>query len=229
MPRTSKNVAMTLAVKHQTALSHQLGYNSFFRLAVEMAMVTLVLVTPFPENTQRALGQKIQKRITLTPKPCSVKDLISRLRNTLALEYNFTLQFWDPEFYNELCTMTDLSELPHKPTVKIIPVIELMLLSSSEMQIITQRNTEWYSKYSRYITDLQLNPGKENAMDWCLFGSNILCLCWIWASSSKCDPFEWWNTTKSDKGSEAYHSSKAGRDHILLQSITNCWWCTSRC
>lgn len=63
------------------------------------------------------------RKVTLISKPCSVEDLISCLKNTLKLDYNFILQFRDPDFDHELCNLTDLSELPQKPTVKIIPVI----------------------------------------------------------------------------------------------------------
>lgn len=54
-----KNVAMTLAVKHQKALCHQLDCSHFFKLGVEMTNVTSVLVATFPENIQVALSQKI--------------------------------------------------------------------------------------------------------------------------------------------------------------------------
>ncbi|XP_042629274.1 sterile alpha motif domain-containing protein 3-like [Cyprinus carpio] len=74
------------------------------------------------------------RKVKLTSKPGSVEELISCLKNTLRLDYNFTLQFQDPEFDNELCNLTILSELPQKPTVKIIPVIELVPLSSGEME-----------------------------------------------------------------------------------------------
>ncbi|GAA6077971.1 uncharacterized protein LOC113645414 isoform X1, partial [Tachysurus ichikawai] len=43
-------------------------------------------------------------------------------------------KFQDPEFNNELCNLTVLSELSQKPTVKIILVIELVPLSSGEME-----------------------------------------------------------------------------------------------
>jgi len=67
-----KNVAMTLALKHQRALSHQLDCSSFFKLDVEMAKVTPVLVTTFPENIQRALGQKLPhaQALLVAPSVC---------------------------------------------------------------------------------------------------------------------------------------------------------------
>lgn len=64
-----KNVAMTLAVKHQRALSHQLDCSSFFKLGVEMAKVTQVLVNTFPENIQRVLGQKLPQTHTFLVAP----------------------------------------------------------------------------------------------------------------------------------------------------------------
>ncbi|KAL1273015.1 hypothetical protein QQF64_028877 [Cirrhinus molitorella] len=72
------------------------------------------------------------RKIRLTTKPCSVDDLISCLKTSLALEYNFTLQFQDPDFNNDLVNLTNLSELPPKPTVKIIPFIEVMPVSLND-------------------------------------------------------------------------------------------------
>lgn len=74
------------------------------------------------------------RKVTLTSKPCSVEDLINCLRNTLGLNYNFTLQFRDPFFDHEFCNVTALEELPEKPTVKIIPVLELVSVAEDEMQ-----------------------------------------------------------------------------------------------
>lgn len=56
-----RNVALTLAVKHQKAVSYHLDSSSFFKPSVEMEKVTMVSVTAFPENIQRVLGQKIHK------------------------------------------------------------------------------------------------------------------------------------------------------------------------
>ncbi|KAL6488716.1 hypothetical protein MHYP_G00024570 [Metynnis hypsauchen] len=71
------------------------------------------------------------RKLKLTSRPSSVADLIMYIKDSLGLEYDFNLQFRDPEFDNELCNLTDLSELPEKPTVKIIPVLHLVSLPSS--------------------------------------------------------------------------------------------------
>lgn len=54
-----KNVAMTLATKHQKAVSYHLDCSSFFRSSVEMTKVTPVLLASFPLNVQTVLAQNI--------------------------------------------------------------------------------------------------------------------------------------------------------------------------
>lgn len=56
-----RNVALTLAVKHQKAVSYHLDSASFFKPSVEMEKVTTVSVSSFPENIQRVFSQKIHK------------------------------------------------------------------------------------------------------------------------------------------------------------------------
>lgn len=103
------------------------------------------------------------RKIKLTTKPCSVEDLISCLKTILALEYNFTLQFQDPDFDNELCNLTDLSELPQKPTVKIIPFLELISLSSSDTQASNEAMSDAASSAD---TTLISTPPQEQKMPW---------------------------------------------------------------
>lgn len=66
------------------------------------------------------------RKLTMTTRPDTFEDLIGWLKATLQANYSFALQYQDPEFNNELCNLTDLSELPEKPTIKIIPMIELV-------------------------------------------------------------------------------------------------------
>lgn len=54
-----KNVPMTLAVRHQKAISYQLDCSSFYRPEIEMAKVTSLLVSSFPESIQNALHKKV--------------------------------------------------------------------------------------------------------------------------------------------------------------------------
>lgn len=85
--------------------------------------------------SQMAVQQKLTMRVTvsegdirkmtMTTRPDRLEDLIGWLKSTLQTNYSFSLQYQDPEFNNELCNLTDLSELLDKPTIKIIPIIEL--------------------------------------------------------------------------------------------------------
>lgn len=56
-----KNVAMTLATKHQKAVSYHLDCSAFFKPSVEMTRVTPVLIASFPLNVQRVLTQDFAK------------------------------------------------------------------------------------------------------------------------------------------------------------------------
>ena len=56
-----KNVAMSLATRHQRAVSYHLDCSSFFRPSVEMAKVSSVLLASFPLNVQREIAQNASK------------------------------------------------------------------------------------------------------------------------------------------------------------------------
>lgn len=69
------------------------------------------------------------RKLTMTTWADTLEDLIGWLKVTLQANYNFILQYQDPDFNNELCNLEDISELPDKPTMKIIPMIELVPVS----------------------------------------------------------------------------------------------------
>lgn len=85
-----------------------------------------------------------------------MEELISNIRELLGLDYNCSLQYKDPDF--ELCNLSDIADLPEKPTIKVIPVLELVPVSASaeslddshstgDTEIISQssqeRQTQW--------------------------------------------------------------------------------------
>lgn len=55
-----KNVAVTLATKHQQAISYRLDCSSFFRPSVEMSQVKPVLLCTFPPNVHTAIDHSIR-------------------------------------------------------------------------------------------------------------------------------------------------------------------------
>ncbi|XP_066497026.1 sterile alpha motif domain-containing protein 3-like isoform X2 [Hoplias malabaricus] len=72
------------------------------------------------------------RKVTLSARPATVEDLICTLKESLGLNYNYSLQYKDPEFNYELCNLTDIGDLPEKPTIKVIPVLELVPVSTSD-------------------------------------------------------------------------------------------------
>ncbi len=73
------------------------------------------------------------RKVSLAKKPDSVDALVVALKESLGLNYNFSLQCEDQDFGNALCNLTDISELQDRATLKIIPVIELVPLNREEV------------------------------------------------------------------------------------------------
>lgn len=74
------------------------------------------------------------------------------------MDYNFCLQYEDPEFNNELCNLTDLSELPKKATIRIVPIINLQPVpaeTESCRETASQADTEILSSSSSLDRSLQ--------------------------------------------------------------------------
>ena len=66
------------------------------------------------------LGQEDIRRITIDSMPETVIGLHLMLKNMLGLEGDLVVQFQDPEFSNELCNLSCMSELPKdKVTLKV--------------------------------------------------------------------------------------------------------------
>ena len=95
-------------------------------------------------------------------KPNTVDLLIDTLKDALQINYSFSLQFKDPNFDNELCNLTEISELPERPTLKIIPVLSLVevpqpALTSSEELTDTPSEAD---------TDILSNSSQERQRKW---------------------------------------------------------------
>ncbi|KAA0718457.1 hypothetical protein E1301_Tti019285 [Triplophysa tibetana] len=61
------------------------------------------------------------KRVSVESLPENVDELVNILRQELGLQVDFILQFVDPEFQNELCNLSNTSDLPQgRATLKVI-------------------------------------------------------------------------------------------------------------
>lgn len=76
------------------------------------------------------------RKLTLNKRPDSVEELKTQLRDELSLQYDFRLQYEDPDFNNALCNLTQITDLPERATLKVIPLVllELTSLSSSTQE-----------------------------------------------------------------------------------------------
>ncbi|MEQ2313233.1 hypothetical protein AMECASPLE_039588 [Ameca splendens] len=102
------------------------------------------------------------RKVELTAKPDTVDLLIRSLKDVLQLNYNFSLQFKDPNFDNELCNLTELSELPERPTLKIIPLLSLV-----EVHVPQSTSSEELSDTpSQADTDILSNSSQERLRQW---------------------------------------------------------------
>nr|XP_054598849.1 sterile alpha motif domain-containing protein 3-like [Nothobranchius furzeri] len=99
-------------------------------MAVQQRMLMRVIIT---EGDIR--------KVELTTKPDTVDILVGSLKDVLQIKYNFTLQYKDPSFDNELCNLTEISELPERPTVKIIPLLTLEAVPDIQMSSPTSDTT----------------------------------------------------------------------------------------
>ena len=60
-----RNVALTLAVKHQKMMAYCLDSSSFFKPSVQMEKVTTASITSYPENVQQVFSQKVPQLATV--------------------------------------------------------------------------------------------------------------------------------------------------------------------
>ncbi|XP_039892718.1 uncharacterized protein LOC120736559 [Simochromis diagramma] len=65
------------------------------------------------------------RKLTVKPRPNTIDDLINWIKTTIQANYEFTLQYDEPEFDNAPVNLRDMSEVPEKPTIRIIPIIML--------------------------------------------------------------------------------------------------------
>lgn len=90
------------------------------------------------------------RKMTMTTRPDTLEDLIGWLKSSLETNYNFVVQYQDPDFNNELVNLTHPSELPEKPTIKIIPTVELVPIPGPTecSETSSQADTDILSTYS---------------------------------------------------------------------------------
>uniref|UniRef100_A0A8C1PQT6 Sterile alpha motif domain-containing protein 3-like n=1 Tax=Cyprinus carpio TaxID=7962 RepID=A0A8C1PQT6_CYPCA len=82
------------------------------------------------------------RKVQLPQLPASVDDLQAELKSKLQLQGEFLLQYEDPDFGNELCNLSDISELPaEKAVLKIVWDKDSSVLDQSDAQSVSSLGT----------------------------------------------------------------------------------------
>lgn len=98
------------------------------------------------------------RKVTLNRRPATVEELMSNIKESLELHYTFSIQYKDPEFNNELFNLSDIGDLPEKPTIQVIPVIELVAVSAPAESLD--------DSYSTTDTEILSQSSQERQTQW---------------------------------------------------------------
>lgn len=87
-----------------------------FFLVMLQAFLAVQMATPDVLKLRVVLDEVNAERLNLLSRPETVNALILELKNKMNLNYDFHLQFQDPEFGNALCNLVSIEDLPSKAT-----------------------------------------------------------------------------------------------------------------
>lgn len=109
------------------------------------------MATPDVIKLRVILDEVNAERLNLLSCPETVNALILELKNKMNLNYDFRLQFEDPEFGNALCNLVNIEDLPSKATVKIVRVTDSDLSSTStDETVLLSDNTDSPERLCRW-------------------------------------------------------------------------------
>ncbi|XP_049428835.1 uncharacterized protein LOC125886568 isoform X3 [Epinephelus fuscoguttatus] len=97
------------------------------------------------------IATDVAVKVTLNERPTSVDELIGILKDKVnpRLDFEFTLQYEDPDFGGELCCLVDVEDLPEKGTLRVVrSESDLSSCASSDTDIlphvpVSQRQKTW--------------------------------------------------------------------------------------
>lgn len=135
----------------------------------DLSIVFVPKMTAHQKMTIRVfLTEADIRKVILNKRPATVEDLISKLKESLELDDNISLQYKDPAFNYELCSPTGFEDLPEKSTVKVIPVLELAPVSGSNdvssdtpSEADTERQKQWPEHRLRQANLRFMSEGKH--------------------------------------------------------------------
>ena len=113
--------------------------NIFFLSLFLQALLPLVHINP-----------KLIRKIRLTRAPESLEELHDGLREKLALEGEFCIQYEDPGFGDALCNLVDITELPSEKAVLHIVWSNDETPSTSKSQSLVLPRASWCTNITRF-------------------------------------------------------------------------------
>jgi len=68
------------------------------------------------------IATDVAVKVTLNERPTSVDELIGTLKDKVKprLDFEFLLQYEDPDFGGELCCLVEVEDLPEKSTLRVV-------------------------------------------------------------------------------------------------------------
>lgn len=86
------------------------------------------------------------RKVTFQERPQNLDELISELKKRLSLQFDFMLHYEDPDFNNAFFNLMDITDLPPRPTVKIVSMenvtITLSQTSASSCNVSTASSSD---------------------------------------------------------------------------------------
>ncbi|XP_054868646.1 uncharacterized protein LOC118469483 [Amphiprion ocellaris] len=108
------------------------------------------------------VGESDIRKVTFHKRPDTLEELLSELKKRLGLQYNFMLHYEDPDFNNAFCNLTDISELPDRPTLKIISLENVgIILSAASPSSSASALSSTYARSSPNSSDTEILPHTE--------------------------------------------------------------------
>lgn len=108
-------------------------------------------------------------------RPATLEELISNIKELLELGYKFSFQYKDPEFNHELCNLTDIADLPEKPT-KLSPYSSWFLAQHLQKAWMTTSVQQIQRSSHSYLMSFFYIPCSSVDLEYRLRQANLLYL-----------------------------------------------------
>ncbi|XP_072554773.1 sterile alpha motif domain-containing protein 3-like [Paramormyrops kingsleyae] len=107
------------------------------------------------------------RKVQLSQLPDSVDSLKAKLKSKLEIQEDFLLQYEDPDFGNELCNLTDISELPaERAVLKIVWDPDSSVLKQSDTQSVSSLDTASVSTSSSQSSSAVVQSHMRSTLEW---------------------------------------------------------------